>query len=75
MLACEETWSDGKSHTMLLPVEIVGKRAEALSALEPGTVVCIDGKLLRRKRDEHWETIILAWEAVPISAGAPAPMS
>jgi single-stranded DNA-binding protein len=73
MLACPETWSDGKEHTMFLPVGIVGRRAEALSAMEPGSVVCIEGKLLRRKTADRWETIVMAWDVVSISTPPPAP--
>jgi single-stranded DNA-binding protein len=74
MLASTETWSDGKKHTMFVPVEIVGRHATSLSTMEPGRVVCIDGKLLRRKIADRWETIVMAWDVISISTPAPAPM-
>jgi single-stranded DNA-binding protein len=74
MLACVEKWADGKERTSYVPVEIVGKNATALSAMEPGRVICIDGKVMRRKTTDRWETIVMAWDVVSLSTPTPTPM-
>jgi single-stranded DNA-binding protein len=67
LLALAELWSDGKEHVPLIPCEVLGKRAEAVAELEPGTPVCVDGKVLRRKLNEKWETVIGCWDLPTIT--------
>ena len=70
VLACAEVWGDGKEHLSYFPCEILGKKAEAVTDLAPSTAVCIDGKVMRRKVNDRWETVIACWDVVPISVPA-----
>jgi single-stranded DNA-binding protein len=49
-LLVSELVGDGKMYTTPIPVECYGSRAEAASALAPGMLVAIAGKLSRRQR-------------------------
>jgi single-stranded DNA-binding protein len=57
-----ERGADGKEWSQYLPIEVWGKRAESVSELEPGTPVCLEGKLTRRKnKQEQWEMVVTAF--------------
>jgi single-stranded DNA-binding protein len=72
MLMCSEQWQDGTTHDLYIPCEIVGKKAEAASELEAGTLVLFEGKLAKRKKGEQWELIVAGFALTPITAGIPA---
>jgi len=69
-LACSEVWGDEKAHTAYIPCEVLGKRAEAVTHLAPGTAVVVDGKIMRRKVGERWETVVGCWDLAPITVPA-----
>ena len=69
-LAVAETWADGTTHLAYFPTEVVGKHAERAAELAPGTAVVVDGRLVRRKRGETWETQIVCWDLPTISVPA-----
>ena len=70
-LVCGEVGGDGKTYTTLVPCEAMGKRVDSLTDLVPGTPIMVDGKLLRRKVSDRWETVVGCWDVVPISVPAP----
>jgi single-stranded DNA-binding protein len=65
-LACAEVWGDEKVHTTYIPCEVRGKKAEAVADIAPGTPVILDGKVMRRKVNDRWETLIACWDLVPL---------
>jgi hypothetical protein len=65
-LVCSEVWSDGTTHELYIPCEIVGKRAEAASECEAGTPILFEGKLAKRKKGEQWELIVSGFEVTPV---------
>jgi single-stranded DNA-binding protein len=69
-LACAEQWTDGKEHLTLIPCEVLGRRAEVAAEMEPGTAVCVDGKVLRRRVGDRYETVIACWDLVPVTVPA-----
>jgi single-stranded DNA-binding protein len=74
-LVLTEVWSDNQEYTTYIPVEIIGKKAETASELEAGQVVLLEGRLTRRKKKEdHWETLVSAWDVTPISTAAAVPV-
>jgi single-stranded DNA-binding protein len=62
----------GKSYTTTFQCEAYGKRAEAVSDVEPGAVVAFEGELRHRAKGEQAETIIAGFELktllAPVSA-------
>jgi single-stranded DNA-binding protein len=66
-LVCSEQWQDGTVHDLYIPCEIVGKRAEAASALDAGTLVLFEGKLAKRKKGEQWELVVSGFELTPVA--------
>lgn len=71
MLVLVEVGQDAKEHLTLVPCEAWGKRAEAVSELEPGQVVLFEGKLARRKKGEQWELVVSGFDVTPITASLP----
>ncbi len=71
-LVLSESGPDGREFTTLVPVEVVGRRAEATGELEAGDLVVIEGKLGKRKRGESWELIVTAFDAQPLRMPTPA---
>jgi hypothetical protein len=69
-LVLSESGPDGREFTTLVPVEVVGRRAEATGELEAGDLVVIEGKIGKRKRGESWELIVTAFDAQPLRAPA-----
>jgi hypothetical protein len=67
MLALTETWPDGTERLLFIPIEVMGRKAEAVTALAPGTAVVVDGRLMRRKVGDRWETIVGCWDLTPIT--------
>src|SRR5262249_8651138 len=54
-LVVTEQGQDGRPHDLFVPVEVWGRRAEAVAELEPGQLCLFEGKLAKRKRGEQWE--------------------
>jgi len=73
-LVLSESGPDGREFTTLVPVEVVGRRAEAAGELEAGALVVCEGKIGKRKRSESWELIVTAFDAQPLRLPAPAPV-
>jgi len=72
-LALTEPGQDGRAFTTLIPCECWGKKAEAASELDAGTLVLFEGKLQRRKKaDGQWEMIIAGFDVTPITVPATA---
>jgi primosomal replication protein N len=69
-LVLTEKGQDGQYYSTLVPVEIWGKHAEAVSDLEPGTVVLFDGKVARRKKGEQYELVMSGLDLTPITPAA-----
>ena len=65
-LACAELGQDGREHTTLIPCECWGKKAEASSEIEAGTLVLFEGKLAKRKKGEQWELVVSGFEVTPV---------
>jgi single-stranded DNA-binding protein len=69
MLCLTELGTDGKPRTLLVPVEVWGKHAEAATALEPGTLVTLEGRLVRRKgKNDQWELGVMTYEVQRVGA-------
>src|SRR5215831_14223687 len=61
-----ETTVHGAECTTSVGCEGWGTRAEAASALTPGTVVVCEGRLKRQKQGEQcWETVVTGFELLP----------
>jgi hypothetical protein len=61
-----EQGADGRSHDLLIPMEIWGRKAEQVGELEPGSWVCFQGKLAKRKRGDAWELIASGFDLMPL---------
>jgi single-stranded DNA-binding protein len=72
MLVITEEGQEGKWYSTLVPCEVWGKKAEAASELEPGTLVLFEGKLKRQKKGEQWELVVSGFEVTAITAPVPA---
>jgi single-stranded DNA-binding protein len=72
MLVVSEQWQDGTTHEVYIPCEIVGKKAEAASELDAGTLVLFEGKLAKRKKGEQWEMVVAGFALTPITVAASA---
>ena len=51
----------------MVPVEVWGKCAESVSALQAGQLVVVQGKLKRAKKNDTWETGVTGFDATPVS--------
>ena len=70
-LAISEQGQDGREYTTLIPCEVWGKKAEAASEVEAGSMVCFEGRLQKRRRGEAWELVVSGYELLPITAPLP----
>lgn len=71
MLVLVDGTPEGKYYTTMIPCECWGKRAEAATELEPGTLVAFGGKLKRQKKAEQWEMCVSGLEVTPITQPEP----
>jgi single-stranded DNA-binding protein len=71
-LVLTDAGQDGREHVTLVPVEVWGKKAEAVGELEAGDLVVLEGRLGKRKRGENWELIVTAFDAQPLRLPTPA---
>jgi hypothetical protein len=69
MLCLGELGTDGKPHTTMIPCQVVGRKAEAVSEIPAGAVVAFDGKVDKRKRGEQYEVICTGFDLTVISTG------
>ena len=69
LLCLGEHGTDGKPHSTMVPCQVVGRKAEAVSEIPAGTVVAFDGKVDKRKRGEQYEVICTAFDLTVISTG------
>src|SRR5262245_21875168 len=63
-----EQGQDGRPHDLYVPIEVWGKRAEAVGQLEPGQLCLFEGKLAKRKKGEQWELLVSGFDLTPIVA-------
>jgi single-stranded DNA-binding protein len=67
LLIVRKQSAEGKWFSLLVPIEVWGKKAEALASdLEPGTAVMLDGEISKRKRGESWELLITSYDVTPL---------
>jgi single-stranded DNA-binding protein len=71
-LVLTEQSQDGKYYSTLVNCEAWGKRAEAVSDLEPGQLCLFEGKLAKRKKGEAWELVVSGFDVTPITPAAVA---
>lgn len=58
-LVVTETTGKGKAWSQYVPVEIYGEKAQEATALAPGTVVSLEGKVARKKNSKgEWDVVI-----------------
>ena len=70
-LVLTEQGQDGKYFSRLAPCQVWGRRAEAVSDLEPGQLCLFEGKVAsRRKGENDWETVFSGFDVTPIVAAA-----
>jgi single-stranded DNA-binding protein len=70
-LTVTETGRDGREYNLFIAIEAYGSKAEAVSELQPGTLVMVEGKLSRRKaRDEKWELCVSTYDVQPLGVSA-----
>ena len=72
VLVVSERGQDGRIHDLYVPCECWGKRAEAAGELEAGQLVLFEGKLVKRKKGEQWETVVSGFDLTPITVPATA---
>ena len=71
MLVLSEQAQDGKIYSTLVPCEIWGRKSEAASEIEAGTLVLFEGKLKKQKKGEAWELVVSGYELTAITAPLP----
>src|SRR5215468_10749066 len=72
-LHLSEPGANGKEFTTRIDCQCFGKRAEAASAIPPGTAVLFEGKLAKRKgKNDQWEVVVSGFELVPMTS-SPTP--
>lgn len=58
-LVVTETTGKGKAWSQYVPVEVFGEQAPAAAALAPGTVVSLEGTVVRKKNSKgEWDVVI-----------------
>jgi len=68
-LVVSEADKDGRMHDLFVPVEVWGRRAEAVAEeLEPGQLCLFEGRLGKRRRGEQWELVGSGFDLTPIVA-------
>lgn len=68
-ITISESTKDGKAFESFYSVEVFGQHAARASALQPGTLILIEGKLGKRKsKDGTYETIVSCYDVKPLSA-------
>jgi hypothetical protein len=67
-LVVTEQGQDGRPHDLFVPIEVWGRRAEAVGELEPGQLCLFEGRLAKRRRGEQWELLVTGWDVTPILA-------
>ena len=68
-VAISELGQDGREHTVLIPCEVWGKKAEVAGEVEAGQLVVFEGKLAKRKKGENqWEMVVSGFELTPVQA-------
>jgi hypothetical protein len=70
-LVVRERGQDGRPHDLYVPVEIWGRRAEAVSELSPGQLCLFEGRLAKRRRGEQWELVCSGFDLTPIVVPTP----
>ncbi len=66
-LVLAEVGQDGREHLTLVECQCFGKKAEAASEIDAGTVVLFEGKLSkRRKGEKEWELVVSGYEVTPL---------
>jgi single-stranded DNA-binding protein len=71
LLGCDETGTDGRTYTSWFLCEAYGRAREQAEHLEAGELVCLEGKLKRKKRvsksgETSYETVVMAWTLTPV---------
>jgi single-stranded DNA-binding protein len=77
-LVVEELGTEGRVFSTWIVCEVYGRALAQAEQLEPGSLVCVDGKLKRRQRhtkqgEQFYDTVVLAWSVttlVPTLHGA-----
>jgi single-stranded DNA-binding protein len=68
-LVLTEVGADGKDHSVFVPCECWGKKAEAAGELAAGQLACFEDKLRRRqKADQSWELVVSGYEVMAVGA-------
>lgn len=66
-LVCTEETADHKCYSTVIPCEVWGKKAEALSTeLAPGQLCFFEGKVTRKRQGEQWVFAVAGFDVTPV---------